>query len=123
MILGAYNSIIAALANFDVVRIAAFCLGAAIGLLSFSRILKKILQNFRSQTLAILTGFMLGSLHVLWPWKENIEILYFHSDGREEWLYENVLPDFHLMEIATMVILVAVGGCVVMGLDKLSKTK
>mgnify|MGYP000320450117 FL=1 len=60
---------------------------------------------------------------MLWTWKEKIEILYFHSDGMEEWLYENVLPDFHLMEIATMVILGAVGGCVVMGLDKLSKTK
>ena len=123
VILGAYNSIIAALANFDVVRIAAFCLGAAIGLLSFSRLLKKILGNFRSQTLAILTGFMLGSLHVLWPWKENIEILYIHSDGRKEWLYENVLPNFHLMEIGIMLVLVVLGGCVVLGLDKLSKTK
>jgi putative membrane protein len=123
VILGAYNSIISALANFDIVRVGAFCLGAFIGLLSFSRILKKILHNFRAQTLAILTGFMLGSLHVLWPWKEQIELLFTHRDGREEWITKNVLPDFQVLEISTMLIIVAIGSGVVMGLEKLSKTK
>jgi len=123
VILGAYNSIISALANFDIVRVGAFCLGAFIGLLSFSRILKKILHNFRAKTLAILTGFMLGSLHVLWPWKEQIKLLFTHRDGREEWISENVMPDFQPFEISCMILFTVLGVCVVMGLDKLSKTK
>jgi len=122
VILGAYNSIISALANFDLLRVGAFCLGAFIGLLSFSRILKKILYNFRAQTLAILTGFMLGALHVLWPWKEQIDLLFTHRDGREEWIMKNVLPDFQILEISSMLIIVAIGSFVVIGLDKLSKT-
>ncbi len=123
VILGAYNSIISALANFDILRIGAFCLGAFIGLLSFSRMLKKILHNFRAQTLAILTGFMLGSLHVLWPWKEQITLLFTHRDGREEYLLGNILPDFQPLEIICMIAFAAMGVCVVMGLDQLSKIK
>jgi len=123
VILGAYNSIISALANFDILRICAFCLGAFIGLLSFSRMLKKILHNFRAQTLAILTGFMLGSLHVLWPWKEQITLLFTHRDGRKEYLLGNILPDFQPLEITCMIAFSVMGVCVVMGLDQLSKTK
>ena len=122
VILGAYNSIISALANFDILRIGAFCLGALIGLLSFSRMLKKILHDFKSQTLAILTGFMLGSLHVLWPWKEQITLLFTHRDGREEFLLHNILPDFQPLEISCMILLAGLGVAIVMVLDKLSKT-
>ena len=123
VILGAYNSIISALANFDILRIGAFCLGALIGLLSFSRMLKKILYDFKSQTLAILTGFMLGALHVLWPWKgEDPEVLFTHRDGREEFFSHNILPDFQPLEISCMILLAGLGVAIVMVLDKLSKT-
>ena len=122
VILGAYNSIISALANFDIVTVCAFVLGAFLGLLSFSRMLKKILHNFRAQTLAILTGFMLGSLHILWPWKEQIELLFTHRDGREEWITKNVFPDFQPLDIIAMFICAGLGVAIVMGLDKLSKT-
>ena len=123
VILGAYNSIISALANFDIITVGAFVLGAFLGLLSFSRMLKKILHNFRAQTMAILTGFMLGSLHILWPWKEQIELLFTHRDGREEWMTKNVIPDFQPLDIIPMFICAGLGVAIVMGLDKLSKTK
>ena len=108
---------------FDLLRIGAFCLGALIGLLSFSRMLKKILHDFKSQTLAILTGFMLGALHVLWPWKGKApEVLFTHRDGREEFLLHNILPDFQPLEISCMILLAGLGVAIVMVLDKLSKT-
>ena len=103
LILGAYSSAISAIANFDVIRVGALCLGVVIGLLAFSRMLSKILHNFRSQTLALLTGFLLGSLHVLWPWKNKLELLFTHSDGSKEWLLENALPDNQPLEIISMV--------------------
>ena len=65
---------------------------------------------------------MLGALHVLWPWKEQIDLLFTHRDGREEWIMKNVLPYFQILEISSMLIIVAIGSFVVMGLDKLSKT-
>jgi hypothetical protein len=65
----------------------------------------------------------LGSLHVLWPWKNEIELLYTHSDGREEWLLGNVLPESNLVEIVIMTALVLAGIAIVTGLDLFSKTK
>ncbi len=45
-------------------------------------------------TIAVLTGFMIGSLYKVWPWKVNVgdAPLVVHSDGREDWMMTNVLP-------------------------------
>jgi len=45
-------------------------LGAVIGLLSFSRLLKWLFEHYENLTLAVLTGFIIGSLNKIWPWKE-----------------------------------------------------
>lgn len=44
-------------------------LGAGLGILSFSWILSWVFKKFRDQTIALLSGFILGSLGILWPWK------------------------------------------------------
>ena len=44
-------------------------LGAAVGLVAFSHFLSWIFRKFRAETIAALTGFILGSLLILWPWK------------------------------------------------------
>lgn len=44
-------------------------IGAGVGLIAFSHLLSYIFKNFRDMTLAILSGFILGSLGLLWPWK------------------------------------------------------
>jgi putative membrane protein len=104
LILGVYQIVINAIHERDIKMIAVFGLGCIVGLLSFSRLLKWLLSNKRAQTLAMLTGFLLGSLNKIWPWKNKFgsEPLYTHSDGREEWILEPVLPanfegDNHLM--------------------------
>lgn len=92
LILGAYAPVLSAIKNLDVTKIAAFGLGAVVGLLAFSRGLKWLLNTHRRPALATLTGFLLGSLQALWPWKEGVRPLYTHSDGRVEWLLVNVSP-------------------------------
>ncbi len=47
-------------------------IGAGIGLVGFSHFLSWLLKKYHNQTVAILTGFVLGSLGILWPWKETI---------------------------------------------------
>jgi len=47
-------------------------IGSAVGLLGFSYILSWVFKKYRNQTISILTGFILGSLGVIWPWKEAI---------------------------------------------------
>lgn len=45
-------------------------IGAVGGLVVFSHILSWVFKRYKNQTIAILTGFILGSLNILWPWKE-----------------------------------------------------
>lgn len=75
VILGAYKTLSDALHAFDFKRIAIFAFGAVIGLLSFSRILKWLFNNYKNTTLAVLTGFIFGSLNKIWPWKETLTVL------------------------------------------------
>lgn len=69
VILGAYKSLSDAIHDWDFKKIALFVLGALIGLLSFSRVLKWFFKHYHNTTLAILTGFIFGSLNKVWPWK------------------------------------------------------
>ncbi len=49
-----------------------FTLGSVAGLVTFSHILNYVLKHFRNITLSLLMGFIIGSLGVVWPWKETI---------------------------------------------------
>ena len=118
LILGAYAPVLLAVKSLDVTKIAAFGTGAVLGLLAFSRALKWLLETKRRPTLAILTGFLVGSLQALWPWKAQVRPLYTHSDGRVEWLLENVAPETLGAEVACVLGLAVLGGTVVWGLHR-----
>ncbi|MEH6588704.1 MAG: DUF368 domain-containing protein [Halioglobus sp.] len=73
VLLGMYSTVLAALKSFDLMFILVFALGAVAGLLCFSRLLHWLLGRFHSATMAVLTGFLFGSLTIVWPWKEVTE--------------------------------------------------
>ena len=79
LLLGAYKPILDAIDNRDFKTIAIVGLGAIVGLLSFSRVLKWLFKHYHNLTLAILTGFVLGSLNKIWPWKK---ILSFRTNSK-----------------------------------------
>ena len=117
VLLGKYFFIMDAVKTLDVVVIAVFGAGACIGITSFSRILSYALAHFRNITLAVLTGFMLGSLNKVWPWKEVVET-FVDSHGEVKPLIEtNILPNAHVPEA---VVLMVVGFFLVYFLEKLS---
>ncbi|HSP13082.1 MAG TPA: DUF368 domain-containing protein [Salegentibacter sp.] len=70
VLLGAYKTIIEAVEDFDFKTIGIFAVGAIVGLLSFSKLLKWLFVHYTNVTLAVLTGFIAGSLNKIWPWKE-----------------------------------------------------
>lgn len=74
VLLGSYGTILEALSTFDVKTVGIFILGVIVGILSFARILKFLFTHYENLTLAILTGFILGSLNKIWPWKLVTEI-------------------------------------------------
>ncbi len=72
LILGAYKPALDALQDRDIKTILLLISGAVVGLLTFSRLLKWLFDKYHTLTLALLTGFILGSLNKIWPWKETL---------------------------------------------------
>ena len=72
LLLGAYKPALDALNNWDFKTILLLISGAIVGLLTFSRLLKWLFDKYHNLTLAVLAGFVLGSLNKIWPWKETL---------------------------------------------------
>jgi putative membrane protein len=70
VLLGKYQLILAAVNQFDFAVIATVGLGAVSGLLSVARVLRWTLARYHDVTIALLCGFMLGSLRKVWPWQQ-----------------------------------------------------
>ncbi|MBT6265370.1 MAG: DUF368 domain-containing protein [Halieaceae bacterium] len=81
LLLGMYGPIITAVADREAVPLLIFAAGCGVGLLSFSRFLSFVLSRARSATLALLVGFLLGSLVILWPWQEVLQTT-INSEGQ-----------------------------------------
>ena len=92
LLMGSYQTVLVAVKDKEFYTIVVFMLGAIMGLLSFSKVLKWMFAKYHDLTIAVLTGFLIGSLNKLWPWKINKELLYTHSDGKKDFLQENVFP-------------------------------
>lgn len=72
VLLGAYIPVLEAIHVKNFKLLALLATGAIIGLLSFSKVLNWLFAHFKNFTLAVLTGFILGSLNKIWPWKETL---------------------------------------------------
>lgn len=73
ILLGMYGPVLAAVNSFQWDVLLVFAVGAAAGLMCFSRLLHWLLHRFHSATMALLTGFLCGSLLVVWPWKRALD--------------------------------------------------
>ena len=69
VIIGAYAPVLQAINSRNLKTILIFGAGAVVGLLSFSKLLKWLFEKYHRLTLAVITGFMIGSLNKIWPWK------------------------------------------------------
>ena len=92
LLLGKYQFIMQAVGDLNVPVIVIFVVGAAAGIISFSHLLSWLLKHWHDVTVAVLMGFMVGSLNKVWPWKEVVET-YTDSHGKIMPLVErNVAP-------------------------------
>ncbi|MDH3981459.1 MAG: DUF368 domain-containing protein [Kiritimatiellaceae bacterium] len=73
LLMGNYELVmIHAVKSFDFGVLIPVGIGAVAGLLAFARLLSWVFKKFNDQTIALLTGFIFGSLAILWPWKSEI---------------------------------------------------
>ena len=92
LLLGKYQYIMQAVGDLNIPVMLIFIIGAAAGIISFSRLLSWLLHNWHDLTVALLMGFMVGSLNKVWPWKEVVET-YVDSHGEVQPLVEqNITP-------------------------------
>ena len=124
LMLGMYPVILNALKDFNVTMLSVFVAGCVFGLLGFSHLLTWLLRRFHSQTLAVLTGFLLGSLSIIWPWKEVLESGLDRHGKPMALLTRNVVPwDYQALGLETpiggAVLLAILGFALVFGLERI----
>lgn len=91
LLMGMYEKVLTALHEMEIVTILLFMGGAGVGIITFSHILSWLLKKYHDLTIAVLAGFMIGSLNKVWPWKEVIDSVVI--EGEEKVLKEaNLLP-------------------------------
>lgn len=123
LILGVYQAVLGAVSEFKLDVIAVFGAGALVGLLSFSRLLKWVLEKYRNTTMSVLTGFLLGSLYKIWPWKETTEFRVNSHGEQVPYIQENIVPqgDWFYALIFTILGFILLFGIEMVG-QKLKKT-
>jgi putative membrane protein len=121
LLMGLYTPVLAAVKDLQLDIMFIFALGAMVGLMLFSRLLSWLLHRYQDLMFSLLTGFMLGALLKVWPWKETISYR-LNSKGHEVPFEQlNRLPEWtNSDQLLTALALVVVGFSCVILLEKLS---
>ena len=122
VLLGAYHTVLDALSSWNFKVIGVFAIGAITGILSFSKALKWLFAKFRNLTFAGLTGFIIGSLNKVWPWKETLETdptngSVIWEKSISPWAFKTITNTNP--QILTAILLAIIGFCVIYSIEKL----
>ncbi|QSE99445.1 DUF368 domain-containing protein [Fulvivirga lutea] len=129
LILGKYEFIIQAVTERDLLVIGVFALGCIVGLLSFARAVSWLLKNYHDLAVALLSGFMIGSLNKVWPWKIALAFR-INSEGHQvATITKNVLPGEFLRStgeypmVLQAILFMALGILIVVVIEKIAHRK
>lgn len=113
LLLGMYTPVIHAIKTLDFSLLTFFAVGCGCGLLLFVRFLSWLMHRHREPLLACLSGILLGSLSIIWPWKiPSDDVL---STNTSPWHYAEILGSPLLIPA---VLLALVGSVLVLVLEK-----
>ena len=96
----------------------AFALGCFVGLISFAKVLNWLFKHYMDVTMAVLTGFMIGSLWKVWPWKLTTEWYTDRHGVMKPLTQDNVLPEHYDSYLAICVAVAVFGFLFVYLLEK-----
>jgi len=108
ILMGNYELLmVTAVTELNILLLSVFLLGSAFGLMSFSHILSWVFKYYKNETLALLTGFILGSLSIIWPWKDVAESIIIK--GKEKiitynWYFPNELNTETILAILLILV-------------------
>ncbi|MEP4534475.1 MAG: DUF368 domain-containing protein [Cyclobacteriaceae bacterium] len=82
LLMGNYVLVIGAISALEISILLPIAIGCIVGLLLFAQLLSYLFRNFKDITISLLTGFVAGSLAIIWPWK--ITTYMTLADGKEK---------------------------------------
>ncbi|HJH60760.1 MAG TPA: DUF368 domain-containing protein [Bacteroidetes bacterium] len=93
-------------------------IGGVVGLIAFSHVLSWIFKKYRNITIALLTGFILGSMPIIWPWKNAVITIV----GNEEITtgYDYFLPEMNI-QFAIALVIILIGASIIVLTEKIAK--
>ncbi len=116
VLMGNYELVLRSITELNITNLAAIGIGCAIGLPAFSHLLSWLYKQYKNQTIAVLTGFILGSLAVIWPWKLSFDntgsLLSANEFGAlltpdsKVFSYERIMPDLDGLFVVAIIIAV-----------------
>jgi putative membrane protein len=136
LLMGSYETVISTINQFRegltqmnmellstaMMKLGVFAIGAIIGLKSFSKILHWMFERHKNTTLALLIGFMIGSLNKVWPWKEVLETRINSHGETVPFLEKSILPqEFNGdAQVLNSILLAVFGFLVIYGMEKIA---
>lgn len=123
VLLGKYHYVLEAVNNRDIFTLLLVAGGAGVGLVTFVRLLNWLFNRYHDITIAMLTGFMFGSLRKVWPWKETLESIRDMHGNVIATAQANILPSGWDTKLMIALCLAVIGFLVVFSLDFLAEKK
>ncbi len=97
ILMGNYELLlIESVTEFNVPLLSLFLGGSILGLIGLSNILARVLHHYHDRTMALLTGFVLGSLLIIWPWQRPVKTTVNGAGEEIVLLYERYWPDLSI---------------------------
>jgi putative membrane protein len=123
VLLGKYHYALEAINERDLLALFILTAGAAVGLLSFVRIIGWLLNKCHDVTMAVLIGLMLGSLRRIWPWKETLWIFSEGHGGEAAALQVNILPNSFNGEVIGAILSMSLGVLLILVMNMAVRSK
>jgi len=126
ILMGNYKLVMVSVNNLDVEILLPVIIGAVGGAVAFSHILSWIYKKYQDQTISILTGFILGSLGILWPWQKEVFLKdelgnFILKDGQEiVQTTDTYIPESFSTEVIIAVALMIIGIITISLIEKIA---
>lgn len=139
LLLGAYQSVLGTITQLSdgitkmnwqlfsdaFIKLIVFGAGAIVGIKVFSKVLNWMFEHHKNLILSILTGFMIGALNKIWPWKEVLKYRINHHGENIPFIEKSILPNHYAEDpqIGLAILFMLIGFISIFILEKISVSK
>lgn len=105
LLMGNYVLVLKAISSFDIGVMTPIAIGCVVGLVTLSRLLSFLFSHFKNITIAVLAGFVAGSLLIIWPWKKTTTQILAGKEKAIGYVWELPLIDSQFIVALSLILL------------------